>query len=144
MSPPRGVRFTNSRTIFWIFRNSRTREKWQVSRFQERDFVNSRTTINKYARIHEFTNKFSSFHEFANDISSFHESRTKSFSRIHERFFSFSRIHKRKKAGTRLYEHHWGASLTSAVETRLGYRLCLWSWTQHKHYYVNHTVNSFE
>ena len=60
-APQRGVRFTNSRTIFWIFTNSRTREKWQFSRFQERDFVNSRTTINKYAGIHEFTNKFFNF-----------------------------------------------------------------------------------
>ena len=62
-----GVRFTNSRTIFWIFTNSRTREKWQVSRFQERDFVYSQTTINKYAGIHEFANKFFNFHEFTNE-----------------------------------------------------------------------------
>ena len=109
-APPGEVRFTNSRTIFWIFTNSRTREKWQVSRVQERDFVNSRTTTNKYAGIHEFTNKFFNFHEFTNDISSFHESRTKSFSRIHEQFFLFSRIHERKKADSR-YEHSWGASV---------------------------------
>ena len=97
-APPGGVRFTNSRTIFWIFTNSRTREKWQVSRFQERDFVNSRTTINKYAGIHEFTN----------NISSFQKSRTKWFSRIHERFFSFSRIHERKKTDSRCTNRAWG------------------------------------
>ena len=73
---PQGVRVTNSRRIFWIFMKSRTREKLQVSRFHERDYVNSRTTINKYAEIYEFTKKFLNFHEFADDIHSFHESRT--------------------------------------------------------------------
>ena len=48
---------------FGFFTNSRTREKWQVSQFQMRDFVHSRTTFNKYGGIHEFTNKFFNFHE---------------------------------------------------------------------------------
>ena len=69
--PPRGVWFTNSRTIFWIFTNSRMREKWQVSRFQEWDFVSSRATINKYAGIHEFMNKFSQIHERKKPIPAF-------------------------------------------------------------------------
>ena len=108
--------FTNherylSRTIFFIFTNSRTTKKWRVSRYHEHDFVNSRITNHKCFGVHEFTNRCFNFHEFTNHISCFHESRTKSFSRIHERLFSFSRIHERKKANSRLHERRWGGLL---------------------------------
>ena len=78
---PGGARFTNSRTIFSIFTNSRTTEKWRVSRFHEHDFFNLRITNHKCIGIHEFTRKYFNFHELTNDISSFHESRTTSYLR---------------------------------------------------------------
>ena len=103
--PIQGVRFTNSRTIFLVFTNSRTTEEKRVSRFYERDFVHSRTTNHESVEIHEFTNKFFNFHEFTNKFFNFHEF-PNDFSHFHE-------FPNEKKNNSRLPERRWRGLLNS-------------------------------
>ena len=105
--PPAGARFTNSRTIFFFFTNSGTREKYRVSRFHERDFVNSPIPNHKCIGVHEQIFQFSRIQEryfffsrITNDII-FTNSRT---------IFTFTSSRTRKKNNFRFHERRWGDS----------------------------------